>query len=93
VIGGTEVGEDLGYGPARYFEADKVHEIANELGRASLEAEMIARFDPVKMTTLGIYPGGWKPGDVDWLMEEFRRLRQFYADASAGKFAVVANLE
>ena len=93
VIGGTEVGEDLGYGPARYFEADKVRAIANELGRANLEAEMIARFDPVKMTTLGIYPGGWKAGDVDWLMEEFRRLRQFYADASAGNLAVVANLE
>jgi hypothetical protein len=54
---------------------------------------MIGRFDPVKMTTLGIYPGGWKAGDVDWLMEEFRRLRQFYADASAGNLAVVANLE
>jgi hypothetical protein len=93
VIGGTEVGEDLGYGPARYFEADKVRAIANELGRATLEAEMIARFDPVKMTTFGIYPGGWKAGDVDWLMEEFRRLRQFYADASAGNLAVVANLE
>jgi hypothetical protein len=93
VIGGTEVGEDLGYGPARYFEVDKVREIANELARASLEAEMIARFDPVKMTTLGVYPGGWKQADVDWLMEEFRRLRQFYADASAGKFAVVTNLE
>jgi Domain of unknown function (DUF1877) len=93
VMGGTEVGEDLGYGPARYFEADKVREIANELGHASLEAEMIARFDPVKMSTLGIYPNGWKPGDVDWLMEEFRRLRQFYADASAGQFAVVTSLE
>jgi len=26
--GGVEVGEDLSYGPARYFEADKVREIA-----------------------------------------------------------------
>jgi len=93
VMGGVEVGEDLGYGPARYFEAGKVNQIAQALSAASLEAEMIARFDPAKMTSLEIYPGGWKAGDVDWLMEEFRRLRKFYDDASAAKLAIVTNLE
>ena len=93
VMGGVEVGEDLGYGPARYFEADEVRAIAQALSGASLEAEMIARFDPAKMTSLGIYPGGWKAGDVDWLMKEFRSLRKFYDDASAAKRAIVTNLE
>lgn len=93
VMGGVEVGEDLGYGPARYFEVDKVQAIAQALSSVSLEAEMTARFDPARMTSLGIYPGGWKAGDVDWLMEEFRHLRQFYADASAAKLAIVTNLE
>jgi uncharacterized protein DUF1877 len=93
VLGGVEVGEDLGYGPARYFDTVKVHQIAQALSSASLEADMTARFDPAAMTSLGIYPGGWKAGDVDWLMEEFRRLRQFYADASAAKLAIVTNLE
>lgn len=93
VIGGVEVGEDLGYGPARYFEADEVRAISQALSSATLEAEMIARFDPAKMTSLGIYPGGWKAGDDNWLMEEFRRLRKFYDDASAAKLAIVTNLE
>ena len=93
VMGGVEVGEDLGYGPARYFEADEVRAIAQALSSATLEAEMIARFDPAKMTSLGIYPGGWKAGDTDWLMEEFRRLRKFYDDASAAKLAIVTSLE
>jgi hypothetical protein len=93
VMGGVEVGEDLGYGPARYFAADEVHQIAQALSSANLEAEMTARFDPVRMTSLGIYPGGWKAGDVDWLMEEFRRLRQFYDDASAAKLAIATSLE
>jgi hypothetical protein len=93
VIGGVEVGEDLGYGPARYFEADEVRAISQALSSASLEAEMIARFDPARMTSLGIYPGGWKAGDEKWLIEEFRRLRKFYDDASAAKLAVVTSLE
>ena len=93
VIGGVEVGEDLGYGPARYFDVDKVNAIANELSRPNLEAEMIARYDPAGMVRVGIYPNGFEANDLDWLMTEFRRLRQFYVDASAAKLAVVTVLE
>jgi hypothetical protein len=93
VMGGIEVGEDLGYGPARYFDVDKVAAIAIELSRANLEAEMIARFDPAAMVRLGIYPNGFEANDRDWLMSEFRKLRQFYVDASAAKLAVVTVLE
>ncbi len=93
VMGGTEIGEDLGYGPARYFVADKVREIAEELSRPDLEAEMIARYDPHEMVRLGIYPDGWKPGDRGWLMEAFHCLRQFYLDASAANLAVIATLD
>lgn len=93
VMGGTEIGEDLGYGPARYFEPDKVAGIARELSRANLEAEMTARFEPDKMASLGVYPGQFLTGDEKWLMDAFRQLRQFYVDASAAKLAVVTCLE
>jgi hypothetical protein len=93
VMGGTEVGEDLGYGPARYFEADEVANIARELSRPNLEAEMTARWDPTEMATLGIYPGQFLAEDQKWLMDAFRQLRQFYVDASAAKLAVVTCLE
>jgi len=93
VMGGVEVGEDLGYGPARYFDVDQVHAIAQELSRANLEAEMIARYDPAEMVRVGIYPNGFDANDRDWLMNEFRRLRQFYLDASAAKLAVVTVIE
>jgi len=89
VLGGTEFGDDLGYGPARYFALAKVALTANELSRADLEAEMKARFDPARMSRAGIYPRLWTPGDLDWLMEEFRRLRSFFVDASANQFAMV----
>ncbi|MGA9721169.1 MAG: YfbM family protein [Candidatus Binatus sp.] len=94
VMGGTEVGEDLGYGPARYFDANEVAAIARELTRPNLEAEMDARWDPDKMADLGIYPGQFvATEDRQWLMDAFRQLRQFYVDASAAKLAVVTCLE
>jgi hypothetical protein len=94
VMGGTDIGEDFsGYGAARYFSAEQVAETARELGRASLETEMKARFDPPRMTSSGIYPGGWDVTGADWLMPEFRKLRDFYADASARGFAVLTCIE
>jgi Domain of unknown function (DUF1877) len=93
VMGGTEIGEDLGYGPARYFAPDKVADIARELTRPNLEAEMIARWDPDQMMTLGIYPVQFEPDDDEWLMDAFRKLRKFYVDASAANLAVVTCIE
>jgi uncharacterized protein DUF1877 len=90
VLGGTEFGDDdFGYGPARYFEAGDVARIAGDLSGANLEAEMIARFDPARMTQMGIYPQGWQPAGREWLLATFRRLRDFYADAGVRQFALV----
>ena len=88
-----EIGDDLGYGPARYLEADEVAAIARELSRPNLEAEMTARFDPAQMANLGIYPGGFDAADKQWLMDAFQQLRQFYVDASAANLAVVTCIE
>ncbi|HTQ25427.1 MAG TPA: YfbM family protein [Candidatus Binataceae bacterium] len=90
VMGGTEIGEDFsGYGEARYFTPAEVAATARELGRANLEAEIKARFDPALMNGAKIYPGGWDVTGSDWLFEEFRKLRDFYAGASAQGNAVV----
>jgi Domain of unknown function (DUF1877) len=84
ILGGTEIGEDdLGYGPARYFDAKRTADIARELGRSGLENEMRARFDPTKMVAAELYPGGWEPGEIDNLINEFHGLREFFADAIA----------
>jgi hypothetical protein len=94
VMGGTDVGDDLGYGPARYFDAARVADIARELSRPNLEAEMDARFDPAQMAKLGIYPGQFvATDDKQWLFDAFRKVRQFYVDAAAAKLAVVTCLE
>ena len=93
VMGGTEIGDDFsGYGEARYFAVDRVADIARELGGAALEAQMQARFVPAHMESAGIYPGGWGKEPPDWLFDAFHKLRDFYAQASAGGFAVLTCL-
>src|SRR5215472_8244060 len=93
VFGGAEIGEDQGYGPARYFTPGQVAEIASALRSPGLEGELHARFDAEAMTRLGIYPGGWDAGDHDWLIEAFRTVRDFYAAASKAEQAVVTLIE
>jgi len=95
VLGGTTLGDDdegfSGYGPARYFTPSQVAEIAEALNRPDLEAEFAARFDPKRMSDLGIYPG-WQGSDADWVLDGFRSLRDFYSKAAADGHAVVTCL-
>ena len=85
VLGGVELGDDdegfSGYGPPRYFTAARVAELAQALARPEVEAEAAARFDAVRMSELNIYPG-WQGSDEKWVMDGFRRLRDFYRDAA-----------
>lgn len=95
VLGGTALGDDdegfSGYGPARYFTPSQVAELAEALNGPDLEAESAARFDPKRMSDLGIYPG-WQSSDADWVLDGFRSLRDFYSKASADGHAVVTCL-
>ena len=93
VFGGTDIGEDQGYGPARYFTPTQVAEIAGVLQSPGVEPQLHARFDAEAMTQLGIYPGVWATDDRDWLIEAFRTVRDFYIAASQAKQAVVTVIE
>jgi hypothetical protein len=93
VFGGSTIGEDRGYGPARYFAPSQVAEIADALQSSGLERELEGRFDGETMTQLGVYPGTWEPDDDEWLIEAFRTLRDFYAAASAAEQAIVTIIE
>lgn len=92
VFGGEEIGDDMGYGPARYFTVAKTSEIAQAL-QALGESTLRGRFDPDAMEQLGLYPGGWQHEGPDWLIDAFRKLRDFYAAASADGQAVVTAIE
>jgi hypothetical protein len=94
VLGGTEIGEDFaGYGPARFFTAAQVAELARGLDDPALEAEADGRYDPARMAALQIYPFGWDAVDNrDWIFDALRDLRGFYREAAENGRAVVTCL-
>src|SRR5262249_52878748 len=65
ILGGAEIGEDVGYGPARYLEPAEVAALSAALSRDGVEDEVAARYDPARMTELSIYPFGWEDDAED----------------------------
>jgi hypothetical protein len=93
ILGGVEIGPDMGYGPARYLTPDQVSAVAYELGVLKSE-DLRARFDGVAMQAANVYPGIWDEDDpdeplVDWLVETFDEVRRFYEAAAARRSAVL----
>jgi len=89
VLGGVPVGEDLGYGPARWLAPEQVAEIASALDIYD-RAALYARYDPDAMTRLDVYPGVMWARDrdaaFDYLWEYFTQMVAFYrATAERGE--------
>jgi hypothetical protein len=79
LAGGEEVGDDLGYGPARAFRSDDVRGVDAALEPLTA-AELRGRFDADRMTELQIYPFGWSEdpdGELEYLLEFYGELRAF----------------
>ncbi len=80
--GGEEVGEDLGYGSARFLNSSQVKALRDAL-RPFDEAEFDRRFDVKAMERAQLYPNCWDE-DRDDLLEEFDSyLRELQRDLDA----------
>jgi Domain of unknown function (DUF1877) len=90
VMGGTELGEDLGYGPARYLVPGEVHEVATALGHITGEA-LWSRFSATKFATAEIYPQGWigSNEERDYVVERYEQLREFFREAASAGDAML----
>lgn len=86
VLGGTEIGEDVGYGPARYLLPAQVADIASALAGTSAQ-ELGGRFDPDAMDAAEIYPQIWRDDDpadaLGYVLENYKALVAFYQSAAA----------
>lgn len=94
VMGGTGVGEDYGYGPARLLTAAQVREVAAALD-AVRDDELRASFDPAAFARADIYPAIWDEPRDDLAAEvvgAVSRLRAYYrraADAGHGMLVLI----
>ena len=79
VAGGEEVGDDLGYGPARGLTSAEVRTVDAALQPLAPD-ELGQRFDAERMTELQIYPDGWShdpEGEREYLLDFYADLRAF----------------
>lgn len=93
VFGGTEFGEDEGYGPARLLSAADVTEVSgalDELGPVAFED----RVDLATLAALSIYPFAFDDAEEAselraWLLDSFVTVADAYRAAAAGGQAMV----
>ncbi|MES2524407.1 MAG: YfbM family protein [Gemmatimonadota bacterium] len=95
VTGGTEIGEDLGYGPAHGFTSAEVREIAAALELLPVE-QFMARFNPIALEADEIYPEIWdRPAEADdtrgYVAEHYDALRTFVMEGAAAGDAMIVS--
>ncbi len=80
IMGGKEIGKDLGYGPAKYLTPKEVAEVASALLDVDAD-EIRSRFDLAEMNRKEIYAVTSEEDD-EYIMEYFTKLVDFYKIAA-----------
>lgn len=89
VLGGEELGDDLGYGPVRVLGEDQVAAIAAALELVTPEV-LLDTYDAEAMEAAQIYPGGWGESENrDWLVEALQEVREYYLRARDSRMAML----
>lgn len=93
ILGGQAVGEDLGYGPARLLDPERVRAVASTLRALPVE-ELRRRVDLRAMSAADLYPDIWDETEVfdEYLAPAYGELCAFYADAARDDQAVIQTI-
>jgi hypothetical protein len=91
ILGGQELGPDLGYGPARLLTPDQVREIAESLTHVGKE-DLARRFDLSAMMTAEIYACR-DSGELELAQEYLPQLQLFYTQAASKDRAMLLYVE
>jgi hypothetical protein len=93
VLGGKEVGDEVGYGPARFVMPEEVKAVATALEGID-EADFRTRFVPKEMAAAEIYPEViWEREGADalqYLVDYYIALLDFYRAAANRGDGVIA---
>jgi hypothetical protein len=87
ILGGQEIGEDLGYGPARFLTPQQVREVAAAL-RSISKDDLSRRFNLKAMMAAQIYPVR-DESELELAQEYFEHLARYYSDAAANGKAML----
>jgi hypothetical protein len=90
VLGGQEIGPDLGYGPARFLTPEQVREVAAALASITPQ-EFEKRFNWTAMEKGEIY--AVHEDGAEWLRDAFERMQEYYQAAAAQGNAMLLFLD
>jgi hypothetical protein len=88
ILGGTEVGEDMGYGPSRVLTPDEVRAVAVALNKVD-RTELKKKFDPKAFKKNDIYVGDW---DFKELNARLKDLTTFFEEAAENGNAMLLTI-
>jgi hypothetical protein len=81
--------QDMGYGPAHYLTPEQVKQLNQELDKISIET-LRKKYDGKQMNDEGVYPEIWdEPESVDYVLENFEQLKEFYRTAERQNMGVI----
>ena len=88
VLGGETIGEDVGYGPARFVNAKDVKTI-NEAISGIDSSSLNDRFNPDELNDSEVYPSVWEQDHAEYLIGAYEDVKAFYASASKNNQCVI----
>jgi Domain of unknown function (DUF1877) len=80
ILGGRELGPDIGYGPARFLEPPEVKEVATALKKVSKD-DLAKRFDLQAMVAANVYACHDK-SELKLALHYFTQVVKYYSDAA-----------
>jgi hypothetical protein len=85
----VDEGQDLGYGPAHYIDMDQVKQLNKELDKITTD-QLKLKYNGKEMMEAGIYPEVWDESEsLDYIMDYFQQLKEFYKAADKDNMAVI----
>jgi uncharacterized protein DUF1877 len=91
ILGGKEIGPDIGYGPARYLEPSEVKEIAKVLKNVS-KKDLAVRFDLRAMQAAKIYACR-DADELELAQDYFAQMTDYYGEAAKRGDAMLLYLD
>lgn len=80
ILGGEEIGPDLGYGPARFLDTKQVQEVSSTLNKVSSD-DLARRFDLKAMMAAKVYACA-DDEELELAQHYFEHLVKYYAEAA-----------